>query len=142
MPRRVARSWASPPQPSAELERAILDGVALSGRDIAERMREAGHDPGRWRCGGGGVHHPAWLQAASDALRAPIEAHDITGGVAAAVFGLRSLGADPAVPVVRTVEPDRPEPTATTASTRSTGSSIHALVETMHALGRLDRGHQ
>jgi xylulokinase len=89
-----------------ELERAMLDGVALSGRDIVERMRDSGHDPGRWCAGGGGVHHAAWLQAASDALRSPIDAVDITGGVAAAVFGLRALGADPAVPVIRSVEPD------------------------------------
>jgi xylulokinase len=127
---------------SAELERAILDGVALSGRDIAERLRGAGHDPGRWRSGGGGVHHSAWLQAASDALRAPIDAHDITGGVAAAVFGLRSLGADPAVPVVRTVEPD---PVRADRYDRlyPLYRQLHPqLVETTHALGRLDRGHQ
>ena len=127
---------------SAELERAILDGVALSGRDIVERMREAGHDPGRWRSGGGGVHHSAWLQAASDALRAPIDAHDITGGVAAAVFGLRSLGADPAVPVVRTVEPD-PARADRYDRLYPLYRQLHPqLVETMHALGLLDRGHQ
>jgi xylulokinase len=127
---------------SAELERAILDGVALSGRDIAERLREAGHDPGRWHAGGGGVHHSAWLQAASDALRAPIDAHDITGGVAAAVFGLRSLGADPAVPVMRTVEPD-PARADRYDRLYPLYRQLHSrLVETMHALGRLDRGHQ
>jgi len=127
---------------SAELERAIMDGVALSGRDIAERLREAGHDPGRWQAGGGGIHHSAWLQAASDALRAPIHAHDITGGVAAAVFGLRSLGADPAVPVVRTVEPDPARADRYDHLYQLYRQLNPQLVETMHALGRLDRGHQ
>jgi xylulokinase len=127
---------------SAELERAIMDGVALSGRDIAERLREAGHDPGRWQAGGGGIHHSAWLQAASDALRAPIHARDITGGVAAAVFGLRSLGADPAVPVVRTVEPDPARADRYDHLYQLYRQLNPQLVETMHALGRLDRGHQ
>src|SRR4029079_2533398 len=76
------------------------------GRATPDRLREPAHDPGRWHAGGGGIHHSAWLQAASDALRAPIDAHDITGGVAPALFGLGSLRADPAVPVVRPVEPD------------------------------------
>jgi xylulokinase len=127
---------------TAELERAMLDGVALSARDIVERMRAAGHDPKRWRAGGGGINHHAWLQATSDALSRPIDAFDITGGVAAAVFGLRALGADPAVPVLRTVEPD-----AGNAARFDRLSALYrglypALAEIMHGLGDLDDDHQ
>jgi xylulokinase len=125
-----------------ELERAVLDGVALSGRDIVERMRDAGHDPGRWRAGGGGVHHPAWLQAASDAMRAPIDAVDITGGVAAAVFGLRALGADPAVPVIRSVKPDPARADRFDRLYQLYGGLYRELARTMHELGELDRDHQ
>jgi xylulokinase len=127
---------------NVELERAVLDGVALSGRDIVERMRAAGHDPGRWCAGGGGVHHPAWLQAASDALRAPIEAVDITGGVAAAVFGLRSLGADPAVPVIRSVEPDPARADRFDRLYQLYRGLSRDLIRTMHELSELDRYHQ
>jgi xylulokinase len=125
-----------------ELERAVLDGVALSGRDIVERMRDAGHDPGRWRAGGGGVHHPAWVQAASDALRAPIEAVDITGGVAAAVFGLRALGADPAVPVIRSVKPDPARADRFDRLYELYRGLYRDVARTMHELGELDRDHQ
>ena len=53
---------------AAQLSRAFLDAVALSARDIAERMGALGHASARWRVGGGGIHDAAWLQATSDAL--------------------------------------------------------------------------
>ena len=70
----------------------------------------------------------------------PIDAVDITGGVGAAVFALRAR-ADPAVPVVAhrarpgPSRPLRPPLPALPAALSTVG-------ETMHALGRLDRGHQ
>ena len=90
---------------SAELGRAFVDAVALSARDILERMPGLEHRPGRWQAAGGGIHDPIWLQATSDALEAELDAVDVTSGIGAAVFGLRAAGLDPIVPVVRTVSP-------------------------------------
>jgi xylulokinase len=120
----------------------MLDGVALSARDIVERMRAAGHDPDRWRAGGGGVHHAAWLQAACDALDRPIDAVDVTGGVAAAVFGLRSLGHEPVLPVLRSVEPDASNAGRFDRLYGLYRGLYSALAPTMHELGKLDEGHQ
>ena len=39
----------------AELRRSVLEGVALSARDVIERIADAGGRPGRWRVGGGGT---------------------------------------------------------------------------------------
>ena len=123
---------------SVQLVRAMLDGVVLSARDIVERMRAAGHDPGRWRAGGGGVHNAAWLQATADALRRPIDAVDITGGVAAALFGLRALGADPAVPVVWTVDPEPARADRFDRLYDLYQGLYPRLVDTMHELGRME----
>ena len=91
---------------AAELGRAFLDAVALSARDIVERMRGLGHAPVRWRVGGGGIHDTGWLQATSDALSAELDVVDVTGGVGTALFALRAAGHDPSVPVERTVAPE------------------------------------
>jgi xylulokinase len=90
----------------AELRRALLDAVALSARDLVERLRDHGLAPSRWRAAGGGVHRAAWAQATSDALAAPIDTLDITSGVAAALFALNAVGQAPAVPVMRSITPD------------------------------------
>jgi xylulokinase len=127
---------------TAQLARAMLDGVALSARDIVERMRAAGHDPDRWSAGGGGVHHTAWLQATCDALDRPIDAVDVTGGVAAAVFGLRSLGHTPALPVLRSVEPNVSNAGRFDRLYELYQRLYSALMPTMHELGKLEEDHQ
>jgi xylulokinase len=91
---------------AAELGRAFLDAVALSARDVVERMRGLQHAPVRWRVGGGGIHDAVWLQATSDALSAELDVVDVTGGVGTAVFALRAAGHEPSVPVERTVAPE------------------------------------
>ena len=93
---------------AAQLGRAFLDAVALSARDIVERMRGLGHAAATWRVAGGGIHDSGWLQATSDALAAELAVVDTTGGVGAAVFGLRATGHHPAVPVVRLISPHAP----------------------------------
>jgi xylulokinase len=123
---------------AAELGRAFLDAVALSARDIAERMRAHGHSPARWRVAGGGIHDAAWLQATSDAVAAELDVVDLTGGIGAGIFALRMLGRDPSVPVVRTIAP---EPAA--ARRYDLLSPLYRelyprLRATMHALGELD----
>jgi len=93
---------------AAQLGRAFLDAVALSARDIVERIRERGHATATWRVAGGGIHDSGWLQATSDALAAELEVVDTTGGVGAAVFALRATGHHPAVPVIRRISPHAP----------------------------------
>lgn len=90
---------------SAQLGRAFVDAVALSARDIVERMRCLGHCPARWRVAGGGIRDPVWLQATSDVLAAPLDVVDVTSGVGAALFGLRAADVDGVLSVVQTVEP-------------------------------------
>ena len=118
----------------AELRRSVLDGVALSARDVIERIADAGGRPGRWRVGGGGTRHPEWLQATADATGETLEVLDASGGVGAAVVGFRSIGVDVDLPATGTVGPDR------AAAERFDRLSViyrtlyPALAEAMHAL--------
>jgi xylulokinase len=119
-----------------ELYRSLVDGVALSARDHAERLRRARLLPGRWLTGGGGVRNEAWLRATADALGAPL---DVVAGagdaVGAAHLALRSIGVEPTRPVERRVEPD---------SGRATRfDALYAVYRTLHpqladAMRRLD----
>jgi xylulokinase len=125
---------------AAELVRAFLDAVALSARDVVERMRELGHAPARYRVSGGGIHDSAWVQATSDALSAELDVVDITGGVGAAVFALRAVGHDPPVPVVRTISP-RPQATQRYDELYPRYRGLYpALRATMAGLAGLDAG--
>lgn len=127
---------------AAQLQRAFMDAVVLSGRDLVERVRRNQAAPAAWRVSGGGIHDPAWLAATSDALRSPLDVVDITGGVGAAVFGLRAAGAQPAVPVVRTEEPD-PERAGRFDALYPLYLELYPrLSQTMHALGELDDSYQ
>ena len=127
---------------SAELGRAFVDAVALSARDIVERMRELGHRPTRWRAAGGGIHDPIWLQATSDALAAELEVVDVTSGVGAGIFGLRAAGLEPAVPVARTISP-RADATARYDRLYPIYREMYApLRTTMAALGVFEEAYQ
>src|SRR5262249_62433962 len=66
-----------------ELCRAVLDGVALSTRDLTERLRQVLPPPAEWRVGGGGVRNRVWLRATADAVGSPLEVVDEAGGGAA-----------------------------------------------------------
>ena len=118
----------------AELRRSVLDGVALSARDVIERIADAGGRPGRWRVGGGGTRHLEWLQATADATGETLEVLDASGGVGAAVVGFRSIGVDVELPATDTVGPDG------AAAERFDRLSViyrtlyPALAEAMHAL--------
>lgn len=118
----------------AQLARAVLDGVALSAKDVLGRIAAVGCSPSRWRVGGGGTRHAAWLQATADATGEPLEILDTSGGVAAAVLGFRSIGVDVRLDPSGTVGP---EPEARQRFDRL--SAIYdalypALAEAMHSL--------
>jgi xylulokinase len=89
-----------------QLARAVLDGVALSAKDILGRIEAVGAGPSRWRVGGGGTRHRDWLQATADATGERLEVLDTSGGVGAAILGFRSIGVEVALGPTRAVEPD------------------------------------
>lgn len=118
----------------AQLTRAVLDGVALSAKDVLARIAAVGCRPSHWRVGGGGTRHTAWLQATADATGEPLEILDTSGGVAAAVLAFRSIGVEVRLDPTGTV---RPEPEARQRFDRL--SAIYdalypALAEAMHSL--------
>src|SRR5262249_59031583 len=78
-----------------ELCRAVLDGVALSTRDLTERLRQVLPPPAEWRVGGGGVRNRVWLRATADAVGSPLEVVDEAGGGAAAPAALPSCRGPP-----------------------------------------------
>jgi xylulokinase len=92
---------------STQLYRALVDAVALSVRDHAERLAAVTPPPARWLATGGGTANRALIQAISDAVGSPLDVVAGAGeGVGPALFGLRMLGIDPAIQVRRAVEPD------------------------------------
>jgi xylulokinase len=92
----------------AELYRAMLDGVVLSGLDLAIRLGDAAGLPGVWRVCGGGTRHPAWTQAMCDAVGCPLEIVAHAGEAAGpARLALRALGHGVAPGIERVLRPDR-----------------------------------
>jgi xylulokinase len=91
----------------AEVYRALVDGLALTALDHAERLeRELGPCPA-WSATGGGIRHPVWPQATADALGAPIEiAPGAAEAVGPALLALRAIGADPERRPSAVLEPD------------------------------------
>jgi xylulokinase len=90
-----------------DVYRALVDSLALTALDHAERLEpELGSCP-VWRATGGGTRHPLWPQATADALGAPLEiAPDAGEAVGPALLALRALGADPERRPAAVVEPD------------------------------------
>jgi xylulokinase len=80
----------------AEVYRALVDSLALTALDHAERLDpQLGPCP-VWRATGGGTIHPVWPQATADALGASIEiAPHAAEAVGPGLLALRALGADP-----------------------------------------------
>jgi xylulokinase len=92
----------------ADLYRALVDGIALSARDLVERLEAVGLAPSRWRASGGGTHDETWLGATCDAVGAPLDVVEhAEKAVGPAVLALRAVGADVTLPVVREVTPDQ-----------------------------------
>jgi sugar (pentulose or hexulose) kinase len=91
----------------ADAYRALVDSLALTALDHAERL-EAQLGPCRvWRATGGGTRHALWPQATADALGAPIEiAPDAGEAAGPALLALRAIGADPERPPAATLRPD------------------------------------
>jgi xylulokinase len=91
----------------AEVYRALVDSLALSVLDHAERLERLLGPCASWLATGGGTRHPLWPQATADALGTPLEiAPDAAEAVGPALLALRAVGADPQRPPAATLEPD------------------------------------
>jgi len=123
---------------AAEVYRSILDAVALSARDLTERMAGEVPPPDRWRVGGGAVRNSAWLHATCDAVGKPFDVVDEPGGVAAAAFAQSARGHEPIPTVTWRLVPDMERHARFTTLFDMYRNQYPALAETMHLLGRLD----
>ncbi len=89
------------------LYRAVIDGLALSVRDHAERLRELGAAPPVWRAGGGGASSRSLVGATCDALQTPFEiVADAGAPIGPCRLALHAIGLEPPVAIDRVVEPD------------------------------------
>jgi xylulokinase len=121
-----------------EICRAVLDGVALSTRDLTQRMGELLPRPARWRTGGGGVRNPAWLQATCDAVGTPFEVVQEPSGAAAAAHGFAAVtGVPMAPPVLRSVVPDVARSDRYSILYQRYRELYPRLAEIMHALAQI-----
>ncbi len=122
-----------------ELCRAVLDGVALSTRDLAERLRQILPPPAQWRVGGGGVHNPAWLQATADAIGSSLQAVSEPGGVAAAAHAFAAVTATPMnAPHTFLVSPDESQARRYSVLYEPYRGLYGGLAAAMHALAHID----
>jgi len=122
----------------AELHRAMLDGVVLSGLDLVTRLGAVAGLPDAWRASGGGTRHPTWAQAMCDAIGRPIEIVAHAGeAMAPAQLALRALGRSAAPRIERVLQPD-PWRQARYAKLYSIYRGLYGpLASSMHELGRL-----
>jgi xylulokinase len=124
---------------SLEICRAVLDGVALSTRDLTERLCQVLRPPACWRAGGGGVRNPVWLQATADAVASPLEAVDEPGGVAAAAHAFGAVAAAPMKPPETfRVTPDESRTHRYSLLYQSYRELYNSLAATMHALAHIE----
>jgi xylulokinase len=91
----------------ADVYRALVDSLALTALDHAERLEaQLGPCPA-WRATGGGTRHALWPQATADALGASLEiARDAGEAVGPALLALRAVDADPERPPAAVLQPD------------------------------------
>ena len=123
---------------AAEVYRCVLDAVALSARDLTERMAGEVPPPDRWRVGGGAVRNAVWLQATCDAVGKPFDVVEEPAGVAAAAFAQSARGQEPAPPTTRPLVADKERSARFTTLFHMYRTLYPALAETMHLLARLE----
>jgi xylulokinase len=122
-----------------EICRAVLDGVALSTRDLTERLRQILPPPADWRTGGGGVRNPVWLQATANAVGSPLTVIDEPGGVAAAAHAFAAVAAPPMKPPETfRVVPDESHTRRYSRLYELYQGLYGGLAQAMHALAQID----
>jgi xylulokinase len=124
----------------AELYRAVVDGVALSVRDHAERLRLVGVAPAAWRVAGGGARGDLLVRATCDALQARLEiVADADAPIGPCRLALHATGHDPPVAIARTLEPDRAAAARAERLYDVYRSLYPRLADGMHVLDQLSR---
>lgn len=123
----------------ADLSRAVLEGVAMSGRHVLEAVEKAADSRLHTLafCGGG-ARSDLWAQIFADVLQRPIQqlkVHDsaalgaaLLGAVGAGIHPDVEVAAEATVKVKRTFEPG-PEPERYAAYTR-----VHQALRDIHSL--------
>jgi xylulokinase len=92
---------------AAELHRAAIDAVALSGLDISDRVLQQTGRCESARVGGGGTRRDALVRALCDATGLIFEIAAYAGEAGApAALALRALGHELTLPVERRLHPD------------------------------------
>ena len=120
----------------AQIRRALIDGVALSARDLVERL--AGVAIQRWRLAGGGARNAVLAQALCDALGRPLESLAEAGeAMAPALLAFRAIARRVEVPVERVLQPDAARHDTYESLYRIYRGLYPALASSMHELARL-----
>jgi xylulokinase len=97
----------SPDTGRAEVYRALVDSLALTVLDHAERLTGAIGPCEVWRATGGGTQNALWAQTTADALGARLDvAPDAGEAVGPGLLALRALGIDPGRRPAAAIEAD------------------------------------
>ena len=122
----------------SDIHGAMVEAVALSLLDLADRLEGLVGRIETCRVAGGGLNNPAWAQATADALGVPLEATEHAGeamGPVALAFRATAIDRGPRIAHLIRPDPRRHE--------RYRELLVHyrrlypALRDTMHALGRM-----
>lgn len=106
---------------SAQLARAVIEGVALSLRAGLDSVRQAGIGVDRVCLAGGAIRHPLWARVLADALGLPVvygdgETGSAYGAALLAMVGTGALASCAAIPSILPTPATRIEPETSAAS--------------------------
>jgi sugar (pentulose or hexulose) kinase len=119
---------------AGDIRRAMVDAVALSALDLADRLGGLGHRPERWRATGGGFRRAALGAAISDALGQEIDVAELGDGRAAARSAADLVGLMLPPPAVTTLVPDPARHERFRALAALRAGLAELLAPTSHAL--------
>jgi xylulokinase len=122
-----------------QVYRSLVDGIAITALDMANRLEEARSAPEAYRVAGGGVHDPAWLTATCDALGVTLEVMpDAGAAVGAAWLAHRMRGEAPQRRPERVIEPNPARHGWYRAQLARSKELWAAAAPVMHSPGRED----
>src|SRR5262249_55686123 len=122
-----------------ELCRAVLDGVALSTRDLTERLRQVLPPPAEWRVGGGGGRNRLGRRAPRGAAGGRRAVGAERGGAAAAAHAFAAAAATPMKPPKTfRVAPDESQTRRYRLLYEPYRGLYGGLAAAMHALAHID----
>ena len=121
-----------------DIQRATIDGVALSTFDIAQRLYQTDGRKTRMRAAGGGLRNSLWAQATADALGCTLEAMAHAGeSIGPAALAMRALGTRFEAGIAKLIKPDQRRHERYQRLFRIYSGLYPALHKSMHELGRM-----